>query len=102
MPPSSRGSSSRPLTCLGPPSGRRTRCWSQPGRLSLVRAGIRRRGVPLAEPLGDQMARIEGVTPPVGALDASFYPPQSHVHVGLVHVGLPQSHVHVGPPKTKA
>ena len=43
------------------------------GADGLVLAGIRRRGVPLAERLGDEIERIEGVRPPVGALDVSFY-----------------------------
>ena len=43
------------------------------GADGLVLAGIRRRGVPLAERLGDEIGRIEGVRPPVGALDVSFY-----------------------------
>ena len=43
------------------------------GADGLVLAGIRRRGVPLAERLGDEIERIEGIRPPVGALDVSFY-----------------------------
>ena len=43
------------------------------GADGVVLAGIRRRGVPLAERLGDEIERIEGVRPPVGALDVSFY-----------------------------
>jgi pyrimidine operon attenuation protein/uracil phosphoribosyltransferase len=43
------------------------------GASDLVLAGIRRRGVPLAERLADEMERIEGLRPPVGALDVSFY-----------------------------
>ncbi len=43
------------------------------GADGLVLAGIRRRGVPLAERLGDEIGRIEGVRPLVGALDVSFY-----------------------------
>jgi pyrimidine operon attenuation protein/uracil phosphoribosyltransferase len=42
-----------------------------PGELALI--GIRKRGVPLAERLGEEIARIEGHGPPVGALDVSFY-----------------------------
>jgi pyrimidine operon attenuation protein/uracil phosphoribosyltransferase len=43
------------------------------GATSLVLVGIRRRGVPLAERLGDEIERIEGVRPAVGALDITFY-----------------------------
>jgi pyrimidine operon attenuation protein/uracil phosphoribosyltransferase len=43
------------------------------GADGLVLAGIRRRGVPLAERLGNEIERIEGIRPPVGALDVSFY-----------------------------
>jgi pyrimidine operon attenuation protein/uracil phosphoribosyltransferase len=43
------------------------------GADGVVLAGIRRRGVPLAERLGDEIERIEGVRPPVGTLDVSFY-----------------------------
>ncbi len=43
------------------------------GASGLVLVGIRRRGVPLAERLGDEIERIEGVRPPIGALDISFY-----------------------------
>lgn len=43
------------------------------GMQGLVLVGIRRRGVTLAERLGDEIGRIEGMRPPVGALDVSFY-----------------------------
>src|SRR5205085_5343150 len=43
------------------------------GADGLVLAGIRRRGVPLAERLGNEIERIEGVRPPVGSLDVSLY-----------------------------
>ncbi|HLJ09373.1 MAG TPA: bifunctional pyr operon transcriptional regulator/uracil phosphoribosyltransferase PyrR [Acidimicrobiia bacterium] len=43
------------------------------GADDLVLVGIFRRGVPLAERLGNEIERIEGVRPPVGALDVSFY-----------------------------
>ncbi len=43
------------------------------GTDGLVLAGIRRRGVPLAERLADAIAAHEGVRPAVGALDISFY-----------------------------
>ena len=43
------------------------------GAGGLVLVGIRRRGVPLAQRLGDEIGRIEGVRPLVGALDISFY-----------------------------
>ena len=43
------------------------------GASGLVLVGIRRLGVPLAERLGEEIERIEGVRPPVGALDVSFY-----------------------------
>ena len=35
--------------------------------------GIRRRGVPLAEMLAENMLRIEGIAVPVGTLDITFY-----------------------------
>ncbi len=40
-------------------------------RVALV--GIRRRGVPLAERLRDQIAKFEGVELPIGSLDITFY-----------------------------
>ncbi|MGH2703773.1 MAG: bifunctional pyr operon transcriptional regulator/uracil phosphoribosyltransferase PyrR [Actinomycetota bacterium] len=43
------------------------------GGEELVLVGIRKRGVPLAVRLGDEIARIEGRRPEVGALDISFY-----------------------------
>jgi pyrimidine operon attenuation protein/uracil phosphoribosyltransferase len=43
------------------------------GASGLVLVGIRRRGVPLAKRLGEEIERIEGVRLPVGALDVSFY-----------------------------
>lgn len=46
--------------------------WNR-GSKDLVLVGIRKRGVPLAERLGDEIERIEGDRPPVGHLDVSFY-----------------------------
>lgn len=46
---------------------------SNRGSRDLVLVGIHRRGVPLAERLGRHIAEIEGWSPPVGALDVSFY-----------------------------
>ncbi|HWD09595.1 MAG TPA: bifunctional pyr operon transcriptional regulator/uracil phosphoribosyltransferase PyrR [Actinomycetota bacterium] len=43
------------------------------GADDLVLVGIFRRGVPLAERLGDEIERIEGSRPQVGALDVTFY-----------------------------
>lgn len=43
------------------------------GAQDLVLVGIRKRGVPLAERLGDEIEGIEGVRPQVGHLDVSFY-----------------------------
>jgi pyrimidine operon attenuation protein / uracil phosphoribosyltransferase len=43
------------------------------GADGVVLAGIRRRGVPLAERLGNEIERIEGIRLPVGSLDVSFY-----------------------------
>lgn len=43
------------------------------GPHELVLVGIRKRGVPLAERLGDEIAKIEGERPQVGALDIAFY-----------------------------
>jgi pyrimidine operon attenuation protein / uracil phosphoribosyltransferase len=39
----------------------------------LVLIGIRTRGVPLAQRLREHLARIEGVTVPVGAIDITLY-----------------------------
>lgn len=41
------------------------------GEIAFV--GIRRRGVPLAERLAKKISEIEKVSPPVGALDITFY-----------------------------
>ena len=49
------------------------------GADGLVMVGIRKRGVPLAERLGDEIAQIEGTRPPVGALDISFYRDDVHI-----------------------
>ena len=43
------------------------------GADDVVLVGIRRRGVPLAERLSAEIERIEGLRPPTGALDISFY-----------------------------
>jgi len=43
------------------------------GAEDLVLVGIRKRGVPLADRLGDEIALIEGKAPPVGAVDVAFY-----------------------------
>jgi pyrimidine operon attenuation protein/uracil phosphoribosyltransferase len=43
------------------------------GASGLVLIGVHRGGVPLARRLGAEIGRIEGVAPPVGALDISFY-----------------------------
>ncbi|HEU5003532.1 MAG TPA: bifunctional pyr operon transcriptional regulator/uracil phosphoribosyltransferase PyrR [Actinomycetota bacterium] len=43
------------------------------GAEGVVLVGIRRRGVPLADRLSAEIERIEGVRPPTGALDISFY-----------------------------
>ncbi|MGH2707253.1 MAG: bifunctional pyr operon transcriptional regulator/uracil phosphoribosyltransferase PyrR, partial [Actinomycetota bacterium] len=43
------------------------------GAACLVLIGVRRGGVPLAKRLGAEIGRIEGVAPPVGALDVAFY-----------------------------
>lgn len=43
------------------------------GSEDLVLVGIRKRGVPLANRLGEEIGAIEGQSPPVGALDISFY-----------------------------
>jgi pyrimidine operon attenuation protein / uracil phosphoribosyltransferase len=43
------------------------------GAKELVLVGIRKRGVPIAERLGQEIERIEGTPLPVGALDISFY-----------------------------
>ena len=49
------------------------------GAADLVIVGIRKRGVPLAERLGGEIAAIEGTNPPVGALDVSFYRDDVHL-----------------------
>ena len=43
------------------------------GVSGVVLVGIRRRGEPLARMLADAIGRVEGVRPPVGTLDISFY-----------------------------
>ena len=43
------------------------------GTDGLVLVGIQRRGVPLAERLAASIGEHEGVTPPVGSLDITFY-----------------------------
>lgn len=43
------------------------------GSEGLVLVGIHRRGVPLAERIGARIAEFEGRSPPVGAVDVSFY-----------------------------
>jgi pyrimidine operon attenuation protein/uracil phosphoribosyltransferase len=43
------------------------------GTEGMVLVGIQRRGVPLAQRLAAAIAEHEGVTPPVGALDITFY-----------------------------
>ncbi|MGH2768414.1 MAG: phosphoribosyltransferase family protein, partial [Actinomycetota bacterium] len=43
------------------------------GASDLVLVGVRKRGVPLAARLGDEIGGIEGARPLVGALDVSFY-----------------------------
>lgn len=43
------------------------------GMDDVVLVGIHKRGVPLAERLGEEIAAVEGSAPPVGALDVSFY-----------------------------
>ncbi|HEX2573685.1 MAG TPA: bifunctional pyr operon transcriptional regulator/uracil phosphoribosyltransferase PyrR [Polyangia bacterium] len=51
------------------------------GVRELLLVGIRTRGVPLAERLAHQLAAIEGVAPPVGAVDITLY--RDDVFVGL-------------------
>ncbi|MDL2335227.1 MAG: bifunctional pyr operon transcriptional regulator/uracil phosphoribosyltransferase PyrR [Chloroflexota bacterium] len=43
------------------------------GTEGLALVGIERRGVPLAQRLADSIAEHEGVRPPVGSLDITFY-----------------------------
>lgn len=43
------------------------------GTENLCLIGIQRRGVPLAERIADRIEKIEGVRPPVGILDITFY-----------------------------
>src|SRR5579862_6876312 len=43
------------------------------GAKNLALVGIRRRGVPLAQRLGEMIGRIEKVTVPVGTLDITLY-----------------------------
>ena len=38
-----------------------------------VLVGIRRRGVPLADRIAEEIQKIEGTRPPVGELDITFY-----------------------------
>ena len=43
------------------------------GASGVALAGVVRRGVPLARRIADAIERIEGVRPPLGTLDISFY-----------------------------
>ncbi|NLL37375.1 MAG: bifunctional pyr operon transcriptional regulator/uracil phosphoribosyltransferase PyrR [Fretibacterium sp.] len=43
------------------------------GAQDLALIGIQRRGVPLSKLLADHIERVEGIRPPVGALDITFY-----------------------------
>lgn len=43
------------------------------GVTDLVLVGIHKRGFPLAQRLAQEMGRVEGLEPPVGSLDVSFY-----------------------------
>ena len=43
------------------------------GAKDVVLVGIRRRGVPLAGMISDEIERIEGIRPPIGELDITFY-----------------------------
>ena len=43
------------------------------GAENVVLVGIRSRGVPLAKRLSSLICSVEGVTPPVGELDITFY-----------------------------
>lgn len=43
------------------------------GASDLVLVGIIRRGVPIAQKIADNIEKIEGVRPPVGSLDITFY-----------------------------
>ncbi|MHB8961895.1 MAG: bifunctional pyr operon transcriptional regulator/uracil phosphoribosyltransferase PyrR [Saccharofermentanales bacterium] len=43
------------------------------GTENLCLIGIQRRGVPLAERIADKIEKIEGIRPPVGILDITFY-----------------------------
>ena len=49
------------------------------GAAGLVLVGVHKRGVPLAERLGAEIARIEGTRPEVGSLDISFYRDDVHI-----------------------
>jgi pyrimidine operon attenuation protein/uracil phosphoribosyltransferase len=52
------------------------------GVRELLLVGVRTRGVPLAERLARHLAAIEGMAPPVGAVDITLY--RDDVFVGLV------------------
>ena len=43
------------------------------GAKDVVLVGVRRRGVPLASMISDEIEKIEGVRPPIGELDITFY-----------------------------
>jgi pyrimidine operon attenuation protein/uracil phosphoribosyltransferase len=49
------------------------------GAADVVLIGVRKRGVPLARRLCNEIAQIEGTRPPVGALDVSFYRDDVHI-----------------------
>lgn len=48
------------------------------GANNIALVGIVRRGVPLSRLLADEIERIEGVRPPLGTLDISFYRDDIH------------------------
>lgn len=54
------------------------------GARGIALVGIQRRGVPIAERLAEKIEGIEGVRPPIGKLDISFYRDDYAHHINPV------------------
>jgi pyrimidine operon attenuation protein/uracil phosphoribosyltransferase len=65
-----------------------------PGVADLALVGIRRGGVPLAERIADLLLELEGVRPPIGAIDITLYRDDAatalpNPRIGPSHVPFP-------------